>query len=713
VEHFHHQQRLVINCVRFFTLFRRNTMLARKILFSLLMVALVLPFAPNVQAATLCDAAGFVADVTVPDGTSYAPGSTFAKTWRLKNIGTCTWTTSYNIVYVSGEKMGSTTSVALPKSVAPGQTVDVTVNMTAPTTLGAYRGNWMLRNAGGVLFGLGATAKGLFWVEIKVASSNTVVAYDFVANANKAVWGSASGTLTYPGTEGDAKGFAYVIDKPRLENGTEDSVPGILTVPNNATQGYIQGFYPEFEVRSGDRFQSIINCQYNATGCYVAFRLDYQVGTGPIRTFWTFYERYEGLFYRANVDLTPLAGQKVKFILTILAGTSATGDRALWGAPRIVRLEGSAPATPPPATATPVPGATSTATPVSGTCTNRVSFVADVTVPDGTTYAPGATFLKTWRLRNTGTCTWTTAYKIIFAKGDQLGAPDMVNLPGNVAPNQTVDVSVNMTAPATAGLYRGNWLMQSASGTTFGLGLKFDQPFWVEIRVSGTPVAPSATPVTPVSSGTAYDFAANACQATWTSGAGALTCPGTDGNASGFMLALSNPLLENGAANTQPGLLMHPQNITNGYIQAVFPAFTVQSGDRFQSIVQCERNATACLVTFRLDYQIDGESVRTLWVFNEKYEGLFYNANIDLSSLAGKNVKFILRVMANGAATGDRAVWIGPRLVRLGGAPTNTPLPLTSTPTALPTFTPTSIPPTATNTAIPTETATPEPTATP
>jgi hypothetical protein len=41
-----------------------------------------------------CDRAAFVADVTVPDGTNFAPGTTFVKTWRLKNNGSCTWTTA-------------------------------------------------------------------------------------------------------------------------------------------------------------------------------------------------------------------------------------------------------------------------------------------------------------------------------------------------------------------------------------------------------------------------------------------------------------------------------------------------------------------------------------------------------------------------------------------------------------------------------------------
>src|ERR671924_1340934 len=104
---------------------------------ALLLIALMLSFIPaavlpsSASAAQTCtDRAQFVSDVTVPDGTRYDPGATFTKTWRLRNAGTCTWTTSYTMVFDSGTQMGSTTSVAMPSNVAPGQSIDLSVNMT-------------------------------------------------------------------------------------------------------------------------------------------------------------------------------------------------------------------------------------------------------------------------------------------------------------------------------------------------------------------------------------------------------------------------------------------------------------------------------------------------------------------------------------------------------------------------------------------------------
>jgi hypothetical protein len=102
--------------------------------------------------AQTCDVAEFVTDVTVPDGTNYSAGDTFTKTWRIKNIGTCSWTPSYTLFFSSGNSMNGPSSVALTGNVNPGQSVDLSVNLTAPATAGEYTGYWKLRNAGGLAF---------------------------------------------------------------------------------------------------------------------------------------------------------------------------------------------------------------------------------------------------------------------------------------------------------------------------------------------------------------------------------------------------------------------------------------------------------------------------------------------------------------------------------------------------------------------------------
>lgn len=105
----------------------------------------------------------------------------------------------------------------------------------------------------------------------------------------------------------------------------------------------------------------------------------------------------------------------------------------------------------------------------------------DVSVPDGTVFAPGEEFEKTWQLQNTGTTTWTTDYAIRFHAGERMGAPFEVVMPQQVPPGGTVNISVPMVAPQEPGEYRGDWLLRDAQGRTFGVGN--NETFWVIIVV--------------------------------------------------------------------------------------------------------------------------------------------------------------------------------------------------------------------------------------
>ncbi|MBI3738817.1 MAG: hypothetical protein HY258_07205 [Chloroflexi bacterium] len=669
----------------------------------LMLAAAIFSFVPvagittqSASAETTCDRAQFIADVTVPDGTTFAPGTAFKKTWRLKNIGTCTWTTSYSLVFDTGEKMGGPSPVILPNSVAPGQTVDVSVNLIAPDAPGHYIGYWKFKNASGVLFGIGSTANKSWWVEINV-STGYGVAYDFTSNLCSASWWNDAGkNLPCPGTDGSADGFALKLDNPVLENGIPASSPGILMSPRQVYNGVVYGVYPAMTVRKDDLFQVTVGCQNAAVNCFARYVLQYKTQSGGVFTLWTFDEKYEGLSYNASVKLDSLDGQTVSFILGIRADGSATGDRALWIHPVIVRPGVFITPTPPTPTSTPKPG-TPSVTPSPAAC-DRAQFIADVTVPDGTVFAPNAPFLKTWRLKNVGTCTWTTSYALTFDTGDKMGGPDSANLSSSVAPGQTVDVSVNLTAPSSAGSYRGYWKFRNAGGVPFGIGTAGTKSWWVDIKVTGPTATPTLSPTpgptsTPVA-GVMYDFAANACSGAWFSSAGALPCPGTDGDQKGFVLKVFNPQLENGTTDPRLGLITFPQNIFNGYIQGIYPSYKVKTGDRFRSIVNCAYNATSCYVVFRLDYQTGTGPITTFWAFVEKYEGQYYQADLDLSPLVGKDVKFILTVLSTGSATGDRALWVAPMIYNASGV-TSTPVPPTPT-TAPSTPTPTS---TATDTS--------------
>jgi hypothetical protein len=188
--------------------------------------------------------------------------------------------------------------------------------------------------------------------------------------------------------------------------------------------------------------------------CYAAFRLDYQIGTDPIRSLWISGEKYDNQSHDVDIPLSAFAGQNIKFILSILSVGPPSKDRALWIAPRIIRP-----------------------------CKNAVAFVADVSVPSGTVFSPSETFTRIIRLKNTGTCTWTTYYALNFVSGDDMGSAASINLPVSVSPSQIVDIPIHLQAPFRAGNYRGYWKLEDPRTGLFGDGPKSDEAFEVDIQV--------------------------------------------------------------------------------------------------------------------------------------------------------------------------------------------------------------------------------------
>lgn len=151
----------------------------------------------------------------------------------------------------------------------------------------------------------------------------------------------------------------------------------------------------------------------------------------------------------------------------------------------------------PTATATTAaPTAVPTATNVP--CTTSFAFVADVSYPDGTTVTPGQQFNKTWRIKNTGNCAWTSAYQFVRVAGEQMSASDTYAIPPT-APGVTADITVPMAAPATPGAHSSRWQLRDPNGVVA-------QPFYVLVQV--TTVIPAPPAVSILSPGTGFSFAA-------------------------------------------------------------------------------------------------------------------------------------------------------------------------------------------------------------
>jgi len=118
----------------------------------------------------------------------------------------------------------------------------------------------------------------------------------------------------------------------------------------------------------------------------------------------------------------------------------------------------------------------------------------DISIPDGSVFLPGQEFIKTWRITNGGSCTWTMLYKYSYYSGNTMGAHQENRLITEVQPGQAVDISVLFTAPGKAGEFESAWMMQDEAGNFFGMGLNADAPFYVKIRVEAAPTTTAPNP---------------------------------------------------------------------------------------------------------------------------------------------------------------------------------------------------------------------------
>jgi hypothetical protein len=123
------------------------------------------------NAADCTNSASFVADVTIPDNTNVAGGTTFTKTWRISNTGTCIWGPDYKLTHYSDELLGAPPSVPLPIT-NPGQTADISVNLIAPNANGTHRGNFVVENPKGLIMKVGDDSR--LWVIINVTITSAI-----------------------------------------------------------------------------------------------------------------------------------------------------------------------------------------------------------------------------------------------------------------------------------------------------------------------------------------------------------------------------------------------------------------------------------------------------------------------------------------------------------------------------------------------------------
>lgn len=453
-------------------------------------------FHSGVQPAR--DEAQFINDVTIPDGTSLKPGTSFIKTWRIRNSGDKPWTAGYQLAYFAQEQMGGIGVIPLPP-VGPGEETEVSVNLVAPVRLGRMRGTWKGRDPSGAFFDFP------LWVEIVVAGSpdddgavfvsdvsvppNTVVTpgQTFlkqwrVKNTGTTTWGS-SYSLAYYSDE--KLGAPDSVTLPRTSPGEETVLSITFKAPD------VSGNYRStWRLRDnqgqefGEPLYVLVHVEAQEPGgrhdelsfvSDVTFKDGTVVSSGQsIQKVWrvrntgdTQWSSGYSLVFFANEQMSgpdqlslPVAnpGATADIPLTLVAPSSPGQHRSTWK-PRdpqgnlfeheLYLLVEVAPLVQP------------------GDLVDDARFEADISIPDDTVIQAGKMFQKIWRIRNTGTTTWKNGYNLIFDKDNPMTS--VLSVPvAQVSPGEIADITLNLTAPLSPGRYQSTWRLCNLQGQKFG-----------------------------------------------------------------------------------------------------------------------------------------------------------------------------------------------------------------------------------------------------
>jgi uncharacterized protein YkwD len=182
------------------------------------------PFPTNPADCT--NSASFVADITIPDNTNVAGGTKFTKTWRIANNGTCVWNPTYTLTHYSDETLGAPSSVPLPITY-PGQTADISVDLTAPNSTGTHRGNYVITNPAGLIMKVGDDSR--LWVIINISVVSAATAASTATTVTATVTsapaaspttapntGSTASAATASGSGATTASCSFTIDRTKL-----------------------------------------------------------------------------------------------------------------------------------------------------------------------------------------------------------------------------------------------------------------------------------------------------------------------------------------------------------------------------------------------------------------------------------------------------------------------------------------------------------------
>ncbi|MFK7800306.1 MAG: NBR1-Ig-like domain-containing protein [Anaerolineae bacterium] len=328
----------------------------------------------------------FVKDVTIPDGMMVRAGSSFVKTWRIKNVGSTTWGNGYKMVHSSGDKMGARLDEYAIPAARPGEEVEISIPMRVPDRSGLIQGSWQPVNARGRAF--------LFHMFVEVNSVKQAARDD----------------------------GNYVAD---------------VTIPDGTV------------IQQGESFLKTWRIKNTGTTTWQNYTLEYS--GDPFSR-----DSRMGAPMAVSVPFTR-PGQEVNVSVTLKAPDSLGTHRSTW---RLRKRDGGL-------FGEQLYGEIKVSAKQQVALQDGLSYIDDVTIQDNTELVPGQKIQKIWRVRNAGTSKWGNGYVVAHVGGDRMGAPATLPLPA-ADPGEIVHVVIDMTVPTNPGPSFGEWMAKDPSGKIFG-----------------------------------------------------------------------------------------------------------------------------------------------------------------------------------------------------------------------------------------------------
>lgn len=132
---------------------------------------------------------------------------------------------------------------------------------------------------------------------------------------------------------------------------------------------------------------------------------------------------------------------------------TAAGEQAVLPAPASTPKAQDAQAQAPAPSATPA-------------CTNNLTYLLDLTIPDGSQVSAGSALDKRWKVQNSGTCNWDEHYRIKLVSGSPMGAKEQTLYPARGGTE--LNIQIIFTAPNEPGIYESAWQAYDPQGNAFG-----------------------------------------------------------------------------------------------------------------------------------------------------------------------------------------------------------------------------------------------------